>query len=809
MSANKRQALTARNSAWLTWLASLALLFGLTGCVTLADPEASQEYHREVVGVIEGDYTISQSFVSRRPNFNGVWLWLEGEAQATPGAYLYVELYLAHQETPVIVQRLSTARIQRGGMTRFSFPSQANLPDQTYTLRLKTVGEPIKVMGRNEDIYPYGQAVVGETPLNADIAFRPSYAYDWSAALGDLVSALSRAWLILPLAITLLAPGWLLLDLSGLRSRFDPGEQIALAVGLSLAVLPALLVWSTTLGLRWSRAAALAGAAVWTLAWLARLYRLWRLRQSQPGRSSPPVWSLLVIFGLAMGVRLVQIRDLAVPAWVDSVHHLVLTQSILDQGILPSTYEPLIPIDAHTYHAGFHANLAVFTWLSGLSTSDSMLIFAQVLNGLSVFAAYLLTTTFTRSKSAGLAAAVIAGLMTPMPAYYTSWGRYTQLAALLILPALAALARLWISGRGRWAAILLAGVASGGIFLVHYRVMAFTACLLLADWISQTRRAWSANRIFLLRVGSFILACGGAALALTFPWAWPTLSGVFAPIVTANITLPPQRLFADFNWTFLTTALGTPAMVFAGLGLAWGALRRRRLAMGQALWVILLFLLANLAALGVQAGWVLNNLSVEIMLFLPIAVLGGYFYHALISMGRWLLRSWAWIWNGALTAGLSFLAIFGAYQLTPVLNPFTVLLRERERPAMQWIEEHIPTDETVLVSPYLWSSNMYAGQDGGYLISAIAKRKTIPPPVLYGMADPGEFEQINGLCWEVIQQSDNPANLWRVLREQDIRYVYIGARGGVLSARLLYSSPYFVARYQQEGVWIFETTDGE
>ena len=32
----------------------------------------------------------------------------------------------------------------------------------------------------------------------------------------------------------------------------------------------------------------------------------------------------------------------------------------------------------------------------------------------------------------GLAAALIVGVFTPMPAYYTSWGRYTQLAALLI-----------------------------------------------------------------------------------------------------------------------------------------------------------------------------------------------------------------------------------------------------------------------------------------------------------------------------------------------------------------------------------------
>ena len=68
-----------------------------------------------------------------------------------------------------------------------------------------------------------------------------------------------------------------------------------------------------------------------------------------------------------------------------------------------------------------------------------MLLYGQVLNALMVFPVYLFTTLLVNDRRAGVIAALIAGLITPMPAYYTSWGRYTQLGALAILPAAAAL----------------------------------------------------------------------------------------------------------------------------------------------------------------------------------------------------------------------------------------------------------------------------------------------------------------------------------------------------------------------------------
>jgi hypothetical protein len=113
----------------------------------------------------------------------------------------------------------------------------------------------------------------------------------------------------------------------------------------------------------------------------------------------------------------VMARDLSAPAWVDSIHHAAITRLILEKGGYPSTYAPYIDIDATEYHAGFHSVLASFQWLSGLDSPEAMLLLGQVLNALIVFAVYLLAVALTHHRSAGLGAAAIAGLFTPMPAY--------------------------------------------------------------------------------------------------------------------------------------------------------------------------------------------------------------------------------------------------------------------------------------------------------------------------------------------------------------------------------------------------------
>ena len=429
-------------------LLSVLATASLSGCVTLPDPEASQVLSADLVATVDAAHPAGQTFVARRPRLNGVELWLSAEA---PGpAELLVELFHAADETtPLASARLAVPAGGVGRPLRVTFAPQPDPAGQGYRLRLRATAGAIQAWGRAEDAYPGGQAFAAGGPLDADLAFRLTYDYDAGAMLGDLAGLLPRLWLALPLLALLWLPGWLLLDLAGLRPRFDSGERAALAVGLSLAVTPLLLLWTSTLGLRWSRPAVLAAAvALATFAVYRLLHHRRPLQSFDSAQDRPPIsnlqspaWPLAAIFAVSLLVRLAMVRDLAAPTWVDSVHHALLTRLIVEGGALPQTYAPLVNAGTASYHTGFHSVVAAFCGLTGLAVPQAMLLLGQVLNALLVPAAYLLAKDLSGSPTAALLAALVAGLFSPMPAYYASWGRYTQLAGLLMLPAAFVLTR--------------------------------------------------------------------------------------------------------------------------------------------------------------------------------------------------------------------------------------------------------------------------------------------------------------------------------------------------------------------------------
>ncbi len=850
-------------------LTCLVALF-LTSCsglsiVTLPDPETSQEYNGAFIATASKDQTIGQTFLARRPRLNGLTLWVKTTSQT---GMLQVELYHSPDDkSPIFTQVIPFDQIVNGGLyirlptnlppatsgasqsSAFGVSSGSTLPSgQPYYLVLRPLSGALQVRGRGEDIYPYGQAFSGQSPLEADLAFSATYDYDLTALLGDLRASLPRVWLVLPLMAILFLPGWLLLEGSGLGRRFDGGERIGLSVGLSLALIPLAMLWSTTVGLRWGRTGLLITAALLVAAALWQASRRLFSRKPAPSltaskiqqspdnnetastgkhRRSVPgmIFVLPGIFLLSLGVRLVMSRDLAAPAWVDSIHHATLTRLILEHGGFPSTYAPYIEIDATEYHAGFHSILASFQWLSGLEIPDAMLLFGQVLNALIVFAVYLLTVTVTRQRAAGVVAALIAGLFTPMPAYYTSWGRYTQLAGLLILPAGLALARLFIEGRdakidrdennSRDAKfyvptkdciiiIVASAITCGGLSLVHYRVAGFLGLLFIAYFASQLRFSRLENVRLAKRMVIFCLSAGLLALLITLPWSWRAITHVFLP--KAGIEAGSSaRAFEGFFWEYLTAAWGLPAMLLAGLGLAISLFRRRSLAVCMTLWTGLLLLAGNLSALHLPGSWFVNTISVAITLFLPTAVLAGYglgqIYEILHSL---LPLPWKAVLRGTVALLGVVIALLASRALLPILRTSTELFRQADRPAMAWIAENIPADETILINPMYWGYNTYAGADGGYWITPLTGRKTIPPPVLYALGSPLEKQRIQTMCQAIMDEADNAPGLAKYLRDHEIHYVYLGARGGVISPHALAVSDQFQMLYAQQGVWIFK-----
>lgn len=836
-------------------------VFALPGCVTLPDPEGSQERTNEIVARLDSsDDSLTQTFVSRRPRFNGISLWIgSGSQEGDPArSTIYVSLYREEDtETPLYTTALV---VQGSGQHSVRFPPAEDPAGQRYIVEIKPGSGPLEVRGTNTDVFPAGQAAVNGVPEEADIAFRLTYEYNYRSALADAWRMVEGLWLAFPFFALLAAPGFLLLDFSGLRSRFDQGEQFGLSVGLSAALIPILMLWTSTFNISWS------SAFVRLLFGGLGLFALWRLfapllRGKRFGVQPAFFW-LLVVCLFALGLRLAMVRDLSAPAWVDSVHHALLTRLIVETGGFPDTLQPYFDLPPTEYHAGYHAGLAGFLWFTGLPLPEGMLIYGQVLNVLAVAVVYLLTTTLTKDRTAGVVSAAVAGLITPMPAYYTSWGRYSQLAGLLLLPtALALVARFMEEKRQfphparrqpdlrldlrarlydrqipglsncrrapmsrkavarlyyrksmkhpskpvpsrRW--FLPTTIVFAGLLLVHYRVVVFVGVLLLAYLASQVRFRRAAILGLARQFAGSIILPALAAVLLTLPWSLPNLINLLLPGL-ASTPGTPVKFFADFSWSYLTPALGLYSLYAAGLGLAAAVWKGRRFTVTLVLWTAGMFLFANLGALGLPLSNLVNNTSVQITLFMPIALLTGYLAAetarlALRFVPSVLLRPV----SAVLVLGAAGLSFYGASKILPILNYGTLLFRTGDRPALVWIEANIPQDQTILIDPFLWGYGIYAGNDGGFWIEPLTGRQSFPPPVLFGFGKPETVSRIVDLSRKAYDSAPDPEALYQFMQEAEIGYIYSGVRGGRISPAALLESDRFDLLYGEQGAYVFK-----
>jgi hypothetical protein len=797
----------------------------------MSDPEASQDYLSDSIATLEAQSNLGQSFVSRRPNLNGITIWINrvsitnNTTSLTNSNDLTAQLFLTPGSlTPVFTTTLTLPSSGSNLPITIAIPDQKNPAGQTYYLVLTNASGTIQVDGRNEDAYPFGRAYINNSPIDADIAFRLNYDYGFSSLISDIADSIPSLWLIIPLFVVLWLPGWMLLDLSGLRSRFNFGEQVAITNGISLALIPVLMLWTTIMKIKWTTQGVSFVAGFLIAIFIVRI--VYRAALSQKNRSklvsdqsanltSPAnrkyrlftfhSLALSLVFVAVLAIRFIMVRDLATPAWVDSIHHALITQLILNNGSYPPTYQPYLDISPNAYHAGFHSIAASFTWLSQLDLSRSLLILGQVLNALSVFSVYLFTKTLTRRPNAGLFAAIMTGFLTPMPSYYASWGRYTELTGLLLLPVILAFIQLLLNEstvkKTGWI-IALGAISAGGLFMIHYRVLAFMACMVLTYIIIYFIKNKSVVKRKTNHWFVWITCMTALGIISVLPWFIQTIRSILFPsLISVNTaSIPP---FQDFLWSYLTSALGKQSLVLAGLGLLWSFLKRQRFGITLLIWVALIFLLANLAALRLPGGGLINNSSVEIMLFIPISILGGYFIDQLLIHWNALIPPRLIPASlGVVVILTGFVSYLGARQLIPILNPITILSRNADLSAIQWISDNIPSNETIVINPFAWGYGLYAGNDGGYWISPLSGQPTLPPPVIYGMSS--LTEQINTLSQQVISLSHDPNAFWEFLYDHKLHYVYLGVRGGVISPERISSSDLFTVIYHQDGVWIFK-----
>ena len=640
-------------------------------------------------------------------------------------------------------------------------------------------------------------------------------------------------------------PGAALARLLRLPSPADWLLRSALEIGLGLSVWPLLLLWSTfaarpLAGLSWSPVPARIVVAALCLAALIPQVRAALRGPDRLRRGVLRQWPWLLLFAallaLAWYTRQRHIRDLVLPNWVDSIHHLLIVRLIVEQGALPDTYAPYMAGAGFSYHWGFHAWAAWLAWLLGATDSFDLarllLIFGQVLNALMLWMLYAAGRTLFNSRRAGFLAAALGMFVSWLPAYYTAWGRYTHLAGLLLaIPLLISLWRL-ARARGHVHAWLLAtSLLAATLALTHVRVALFAAiwaALLLI--VLAVQRNWRAVRRWIIAGAlalllnapwlatlaahprSASLVAGASAAAVSWqtaldriPWqlVWTPGMRELVALATAGIA---ELLAREHPVANLRLAAGAWLLLVAGI-LLWQrrsgreqpALPWRPLAL-LAAWCATVAAVLNTDALGLPRLPFLSLNAAAITLFLPASLaaagLVAWASGAVIPPRRARLAVLV------LTAAL---AGHGAANMRDIINPQTVLVASEDMPALTWIRDHTPPDARFAVNAWRWFGVSYAGSDAGYWIPALTDRQSILPPALYALTlEREQILQINSLldAWTASPDLSDPALINR-LRAEGVTHIYLGGRSDPSQAEALANLPALELLYARGSVYIF------
>ena len=776
--------------------------------------DVSQERLDTATPPLESGMLVGQTFLSRHANLVAIELLLvrfKPETEIDPSAKLILTLeHLGHPDTPTepVTSELSASSLQHNQRIRFSFSPQPNSENAHYLFtvqceRASTLG----VWSAGDDAYAQGKKWWNGSAGEGDLVFSTHYKYHLSDALVDAERALSRyAGQVPALFVLLFMPGLALLLWVPAPRRLDLGTFLALSLALSMAFWPLLLLWGTVVGARLSSGGT---SLVVVLLPIAGLYRLWATRGAAlldwlaEDADVLPEITLALVLLIALGTRLLQVRELVVPAWVDSVHHSLIAQIISETGKVPSSLEPYLPITDFHYHFGFHANAAALMWLTGLPTHQAVLLLGQILNALAALCAYAFASLWSRRRWAGVSAAAVVGLVSYMPAYYVSWGRYTQLAGMLLL-ALACPVSAWLlSSRRRPAGVwVLAITLVAGLALIHYRVLILYA----AFWASYPllhlwRRRGEPQAWLGLAMTGIAVALG--SLLVIAPWALHLVARIIPMVgTTYGGWGAPEALDTSFPTGLLNVGWTPKLLWVAGAAAVWASLRKRGELMLIPLWAALCLLLANLHVLGLPDLWLITNTSVFIAYWLPVGALCGWLaadVFELLAAGLrrvWPGAAWgtsrSWLLLGAIVA----LAAWRSWHMVDVINPVTVMVTDADMEAITWVEENTPQDALLLNNSRVWQGELRVGNDGGYWLPILARRRVTQPCVLYAQGSVAYRDAVNDLARAVedAESLDDPVLIERLVQAR-VTHVFVGERGGRLEPKTFDGSPFYELLY--------------
>jgi len=770
----------------------LVLLTAFTGNSDSIDPWNVQDNAALPAGNLDSAHTIGQTLRAHKARLCAIqvrWVISNDLAFASSGR---ITLHIRHRiddTTDIATASLTMADLRNNEYGKFVFAPITESADESYYFFLDASNAGIQrgslsVWSSAEDEYPDGVLFIDGLSTRRDLVFRAFYDPDGSMlwqALGDMLHKYLRA--IPSVLFIVLFPGLILLFASGEFSGNDFAGGLSIVSGLSLAVLSAgafLLMWLD------------AAMNVWALYFLFAvlvlglgLVYLRRNRSSAQKNDSRnielPSVALLIFAGLAFAVALLQIRDVPAPLWVDSPTHASYIASIVAQAQMP--------LDRF-YHLGYHAIVALVVRMAGASIPDAMLLIGQwliVQTGLSVF---LLSRRLTDSALAGLASAVAVWFLSPTPAYFVTWGRYPLLLGCALLP-IAMLCAMDLIDRARLNAwvFFLAGVTLAGLAFAQVRLVVFYFAFVIAyaaNYLWNHRRDSNARRLF-----NRIATLGGIGIFFAALWMVALIAhgSSLQSIIDTNAGAPLIDL--SVAWEVVSSHHGIELAVLAVAAILVGLIRRTMLATTVLTWYSGVCLIA-LVSQSVGGRPFFEPSLVALMGFLPAALVVGDLARFMSARLQVAFSATKVSATAVSVILISMVGLAGVKDTIALVNPATILFFDADTSAMQWIDEHTPTDAKFLINSYAWFGSTYVPSDGGSWIPNTTGRAV-------------DFVNADALA----SQGDT-TEIARWMTERKIAFVYLGRRAGILSnLDFSFQPERFALIYDRDGVQIFQLRNSD
>lgn len=512
------------------------------------------------------------------------------------------------------------------------------------------------------------------------------------------------------------------------------------------------------------------------------------------------------IFLFVFAWRFNQIRDVVLPLWVDSIHHVQIVNLILDNGGIPDNFEPYMPVPFF-YHFAFHTVAAVFSFLGRLATPQAVLIMGQLLSVGIALAVYRLGMALWADwRRAGLAAALVA-LVTHMPAYYLTWGRYTLLAGLVLLPLAMAIGLDFLNKGSKPARIATFAILTTGILLTHYYaalLLAVFLVVLLAVSILSRNQAQkrTARKIWLPLVLAGLLGFLLAAPWLYRMWTFAQ-SAVEVGFVQPTTSAVEETYFpnyANYLWRLAGPRRNHYLLLLAVPGLLVTLLRKRTRVFG--IWTLALLVFS--LPWGIQLAPFRPDHAV-IVLFLPTVILIADLFITVLDGDPW--PKYSILKNGLVWSFLAFLIVWGIWETRSVINPSTVLVTQGDVDAINWIKDNTPENSSFFINVAHWQYGSYRGVDGGWWIQSLSGRNTNLPNALYGMGSTDFTDRVNEAAVKASRIEGCSEEFWGFVREHELTHIYLHQGRGAVHSGQFGDCPNVDLIYDKDNVFIYRIGD--